>query len=239
MPQPPQPPAFPRPWNHPLNVRFIALVICGILVAYATRFNGCDRDSIVRAIFKNPQVGQTVDGVSAIQAELASVAASVAATDAKLSQILAMEHRVVYTFDPRREHHPDPTMLELLRALAKAGAEFRVVLQPAIGTGLVENITCVSVRIDESANVTCTGPERPSNLMLPDGRRYQETIRHDGSMFFAHWDASGSNVQGQREMGQWSTVWLARGPLTVPPSMPSMLPLVPPPPLEAEEPPPQ
>jgi hypothetical protein len=195
-------------------VRFLALLGGVLVIALLTRFNGCDRASVVGELARS--LAATDASVQAMRSEIAAVAVSAQSADARLGQILAAEHRVVYAFDPRRDDHPDGEQLAVLRSYVKAGAEVRVVSRPAIGGSSVDNLACIAAHVDDSGNVYCTGPERPSNLLLPDGRRYQETIRHDGSIFFTHWDATGSNVQGQREMGQWATTWLVRGPIDAP-----------------------
>lgn len=225
MQEPPQR-AFPRPWHHPVNQRFGALVLAVLAVALVTRFNACDRRGVVQGVSR--ELAATEASVGALRGDLATLGSAVATVDSRLVTLQQMEHRVIYRHDPRRQDKPDAIALEALRDLVRAGAELRVVLRPAMGQGEVTNIFCVASRLDENGNVLCTGPERPSNLMLPDGRRYQETIRHDGTLTFAHWDATGGNVQGQREIGQWATVWLARGPLSEP--------APPPPPSEFEAP---
>ena len=211
-------PSSPRALLHPTNVRFAVMVLIISVVVFGS--NLCAQSSIVRGIVGSSALTRLPDDIAGVGRAVAAVAATAERLsqqeqqiDGKLSRILAMETRVVYTHDPSKQMEPDPQSLEQLRGLVLAGAEIRVVHRPVNAEGPVRSVLCADVIVDENGGILCTTPVLAANLTLPDGRRYQETIRHDGTMIYAHWDATGANVQGGKQIGAYVSTWLARGPL--------------------------
>ncbi len=228
-PRPAASASLKRPLLHPTNVRFLVMIVLIAVVVFATSV--CSQSAIVKNIIGSPaltrlpddiaQTRKDIEDLKAAQAALktelggavARVGQQVAAVDGKLNRLMAMELRVVYSHDPTVQAEPDPARLEALRALVAAGAEIRVSFRPVNAEGPLRVTDCVAVTVDENGGVLCAGPILAANVSLPDGRRYQETVRHDGTVIFAHWDAGGGNVQGARELARYAVTWLARGPL--------------------------
>lgn len=199
------------------------------IVVFATSV--CSQSAIVKDIIGSPELTRLPDDIAqtrkdiedlkeaqaALKTELggavARVGQQVQAVDGKLTRLMAMELRVVYSHDPAVLQEPDPKQLDTLRRLVGEGAVMRVSFRPVNAEGPVRVTDCLAVTVDENGGVLCNGPILAANVSLPDGRRYQETIRHDGTITFAHWDAGGGNVQGSRELARYAVVWLARGPL--------------------------
>ena len=228
-PSAPPPASARRPLLHPTNIRFAVMIVLIALVVFGT--NVCSQSAIVRNIIGSPALTRLPDDIAktrkdiedlkraqaALKSELGDavtrVGQQVAALDGKVGRLLAMEQRVVYAHDPAVLAEPDPATLANLRSLVGRGAEIRVTFRPINGEGPVRATDCAAVTVDENGSVLCNGPIVSANVSLPDGRRYQETIRHDGTVILAHWDANGGNVQGARELARYAVTWLARGPL--------------------------
>ncbi|MCO4771525.1 MAG: hypothetical protein KDA24_15945 [Deltaproteobacteria bacterium] len=207
-----------RPLMHPTNVRFVVMVVLIALVVFVS--NMCSQSATVRgvvgadAITRLPSdVAQVKASVEALDSAISRVSSQVVALDGQVKRLTSMEQRVVYTHDPAVSPEPDGAALDVLRNLVAAGAEIRVVHRPEGAKGPVKNFVCANATVDENGSVLCTGPVIAANMSLPDGRRYQETVRHDGTVLLAHWDANGGNVQGSKEIARYAVTFLARGPI--------------------------
>ncbi len=207
-----------RPLLHPTNIRFVVLVLIVALVVFTS--NMCSQSATIRgvvgdsAITRLPSdVASVKQSVETLTGSIQQVGSQVSAVDREVKRLTGMEQRVVYKHDPALSSEPDGAMLDQLRILVSAGAEIRVVHRPVGAKGPVKNYVCANVTVDENGSVLCTGPVIAANMTLPDGRRYQETIRHDGTVLLSHWDSTGENVQGQKEIARYALTFLARGPL--------------------------
>ncbi len=209
------------------------MIVLIAVVVFATSV--CSQSAIVKNIIGSPaltrlpsDIAQTRKDIedlkaaqTALKTELGGAVARVgqqvqamdSKIDGKLNRLMAMELRVVYSHDPAVLSEPDPKRLETLRGLVGQGAEIRVTFRPVNAEGPIRVSDCAAVTVDENGGVLCNGPILAANVSLPDGRRYQETIRHDGTVILAHWDADGGNVQGAKEQARYAVTWLARGPL--------------------------
>lgn len=223
-------PALPkRPLLHPTNVRFAVMIVLIAIVVFAASV--CSQTAIVGKITGSPALTRLPGDIAQIRKDIEDLKRSQAAMktelggavsrvgqqvqtlDGKVNRLMAMELRVIYAHDPIVHKEPDPAKLEALRKLVGQGAEIRVTFRPVNAEGPVRVTDCAAVTVDENGGVLCNGPILSANVSLPDGRRYQETIRHDGTVILAHWDANGGNVQGAKEIARYAVTWLARGPL--------------------------
>lgn len=229
--RPSKPAAAPpkRPLLHPTNVRFAVMIVLIAVVVFAS--NVCSQSAIVKNIIGSPALTRLPDDIAqtrkdiedlkraqaAMKTELGGavsrVGQQVQALDGKVARLMAMELRVVYSHDPALHSEPNPAQIDALRALVGKGASIRVTFRPVNAEGPVRVTDCSAVTVDENGGVLCNGPILAANVSLPDGRRYQETIRHDGTVILAHWDANGGNVQGAKELARYAVTFLARGPL--------------------------
>jgi hypothetical protein len=207
-----------RPLLHPTNVRFVVMVVLIAFVVFVS--NMCSQSATIRGIINDgaitrlpSDVAQVRTDVQTLNGAISRVGSQVQAVDGKVQRLISMEHRVVYTHDPGISPEPDGASLDVLRGLVAAGAEVRVVHRPVGAKGPVRTFDCALITVDENGSVLCTGPVVAANMTLPDGRRYQETVRHDGTVLLAHWDRNGGNVQGQKEVARYAVAFLARGPL--------------------------
>lgn len=207
-----------RPLLHPTNVRFVVMVVLIAFVVFVS--NMCSQSATIRGIINDgaitrlpSDVAQVRTDVQTLSGAISRVGSQVQAVDGKVQRLISMEHRVVYTHDPGISPEPDGASLDVLRGLVAAGAEVRVVHRPVGAKGPVRTFDCALITVDENGSVLCTGPVVAANMTLPDGRRYQETVRHDGTVLLAHWDSNGGNVQGQKEVARYAVAFLARGPL--------------------------
>ena len=198
------------------------MIVLIAVVVFATSV--CSQSAIVKDIIGSPaltrlpsDIAQTRKDIEDLKAAQAALKTELQAMDSKidgkLNRLMAMELRVVYSHDPAVLAEPDPKRLETLRGLVGQGAEIRVTFRPVNAEGPIRVSDCAAVTVDENGGVLCNGPILAANVSLPDGRRYQETIRHDGTVILAHWDADGGNVQGAKEQARYAVTWLARGPL--------------------------
>jgi hypothetical protein len=211
-------PASKRPFLHPTNIRFGVLVVTIAMVVFVS--NMCSQAATVRGVIGSDAISRLpgdvakVDrGVQEVSGAVARISSQVQTLDNQVDRLVAMEHRPVYRHDPGVSAEPDGATLDVLRSLVADGAEVRVVHRPVGAKGPVRTFDCALITVDENGSVLCTGPVVAANLSLPDGRRYQETVRHDGTVTLAHWDSNGGNVQGQKEIARYAVVFLARGPL--------------------------
>jgi hypothetical protein len=205
-----------RRWlAQPNNKRLLQIVGAVLVIALVTRFNGCDRKRVVRDVMKQmaPDIAGISEKLDAIETLDKNTLEVLRGVDMRTTALYDTTLRPIYRFDPRKQEKPDALSLNRLREAATAGAELRVVHQAAEGVSELVVIDCITVRVDENGNILCTSPVIPANLSLPDGRAYQETIRQDGTLTYAHWNADGSNVQAGRELGKYTSIWLARLPL--------------------------
>lgn len=215
------------PWYTASNVRFGTILLAVFLSALLTRFNGCDKGQIARSILNDPAVASLAPSQARLQADVSRISADLKQSletqkrmEATLAQVHAqtrslVEHsaRVVYRFDPQALAEPDPALLARLVGLVQGGASLQVVHRPSEGSGRAVALDCAAAAVDTNGNVLCQGPVVPANSELPDGRRYQEVLRHDGTLTLAHWNADGSNVQGARELGKRAAIWIAATPM--------------------------
>ena len=222
------------PWYTATNVRFGTILLAIILSALLTRFNGCDKGQIARSILNDPAISELAPHHEQLQSSVARLEGQVSALSSSLDKALQnqkrmqaglraigdqttllVEHsaRVVYRFDPHAQEEPDPARLGRLQGLVQAGASLQVVHRPAEGSGRSVALDCATAAVDTNGNVLCQGAVVPANSELPDGRRYQEVLRHDGTLTLAHWNADGSNVQGARELGKRAAIWIAATPM--------------------------
>lgn len=200
-----------RPLLHPTNVRFAVMVLLIAVVVFGA--NMCSQSLIVNGVVGSEPITRLPDDLGAIQRGVSAVDTSVKRVDREVARIAAQEPHVVYSYDPGKQSEPPARDLERLRNLVATGASLRVVRRPVGAKGPITNIFCAAAIVDENGSVLCTSEVLPANLVLPDGRRYQETVRHDGTVLFAHWDANGGNVQGNREIARYVVTWLANGPI--------------------------
>jgi len=207
-----------RPLLHPTNVRFVVMVVIIALVVFVTSV--CSQSATVRGVTGSESITRLPADVARVSRDVETVGESVSRVSSQVKtvenqvkRLTGMEHRVVYTHDPAVSAEPDGGALDVLRGLVSAGAEIRVVHRPAGAKGPVRNFECALITVDENGSVLCTAPVVAANMTLPDGRRYQETVRHDGTVLLAHWDSNGGNVQGQKEVARYAVAFLARGPI--------------------------
>ncbi len=211
-----------RPWYNEQNFRFGTLLLTIIFMSLLTRFNGCDKGHVVQDILNDPSVanlsGQNLDALTKLEAIESTVKANKAAiarvqADTTLIKGL-IDHapHAIYRFDPKKQEEVLAEELGKLQAAVHAGADISVVHRPAEGAGRIMTLQCATTAVDTNDNVLCMGPVLPSNSELPDGRRYQEVLRHDGTLTLAHWNANGANVQGSRELDKRASVWVAALP---------------------------
>lgn len=222
------------PWYTAENVRFGTILLAILFAALLTRFNGCDKGQIAQSILTDPAIAELAPGQKELKASLSRVQGQVTDLSGKLDTALANQQRmaatlaavqkdtsalvdhsphVVYTFDPHTQEEPDPAGLGRLQGLVQGGANLSVVHKPAEGSGRSVVLDCVTAAVDTNGNVLCQGAMVSANSELPDGRRYQEVLRHDGTLTLAHWNADGSNVQGARELGKRHSIWIAARPM--------------------------
>lgn len=214
-----------RPWYNEQNFRFGTLLLTIILMSLLTRFNGCDKGGVVQDILNDPSVAGLAGQNRAIQSSLAKLdqiesvvkanQAAIARVQADTTQIKGLiDHapHAIYRFDPKKQEEVDAAALGRLQAAVQAGAQMSVVHRPAEGAGRTRTLQCATAAVDANDSVLCFGPVLPANSELPDGRRYQEVLRHDGTITLAHWNADGSNVQGARELDKRASVWVAALP---------------------------
>ncbi len=215
------------PWYTAENVRFGTILLAILLSALLTRVNGCDKGQIARSILGDPSVSSLAPGQKAMQGQLSSISgrvdqvaqaqaaiqAGVTSISGQTTALVQHSAHVVFEFDPHAQDEPDPAALGRLQGLVQGGAVLSVVHRPAEGSGRSVAMACMSSAVDTNGNVLCQGPVVPANGELPDGRRYQEVLRHDGTLTLAHWNADGSNVQGARELGKRAAVWIAATPM--------------------------
>lgn len=221
MNEPPRPnrEGAKRPWNHPTNQRFGVMLAVIVLVGLGTRLNACDYRTIAKQVVDDPAVGTLrgdvgrVQGTSdAISAKTLELAASLARVEAELADMKAHSHRTVYRFNPHSDKTPDPAQLKTLRAAVQAGSRVRVTHKPAEGVGRTISVECEFVGLDANGNVQCMSGVLAANAELPDGRRYQEILTHNGTRVLAHWNADGTNIQGEREVEKRETHWSVQLP---------------------------
>ena len=224
-PAQPPPPAT-RPLLHPTNLRFGLMLLVIILVGFATRLNACDYRTIAKRVIEDPAVGTLktdvagvggrVDAVAAqargLSASHEQLAAGVAALQASVDTLIAHSPRTIYRYNPDTQKSPDAAQLKALRAAVAAGAKISVTHRPAEGIGRVISVRCAFVGLDANGNVQCMSAVLAANSELPDGRRYQEILTHDGTRVLAHWNADGTNIQGEREVEKRETHWTAELP---------------------------
>jgi len=211
-------PAPKRPLMHPTNVRFAVMLLLIFIVVLGA--NMCSGSATVRGVVGDASitrlpgdVAQVKTSVESMRGALQNISNQVSGVDGQVRRLTAMEQRVVYSHDPGVTADPDRASLDALRNLVAAGAEIRVVHRPVGAKSPIKNYVCANVTVDENGSVLCTGPVIAANMTLPDGRRYQETVRHDGTVLLSHWDANGGNVQGQKEIARYAVTFLARGPI--------------------------
>lgn len=212
-----------NPLTRPENLRIIGLVLTIALIALVTRINGCDMDRMatkVAALDDVANIKQTVVGSSqAIKNKLEGVAgvqnghvASTANANSKLDAIIAHSPTVVFKYNPKSGNEPPTGQLRALTDAVTRGASMRVVHSPSRGPGRTAVVECVFVTVDPNGSVNCIGPVVAASTDIADGRRYQETIRHDGTLTISHWNADGGNVQGATLSRERTTSWIATLP---------------------------
>ena len=219
--------------------RFWIFLVAVAVIGFVFRINSCDERQIASSVLEDPriseliprnddlarrlealdqlpsvaskvdQVASKVDGVSSKQDQ---TLAELRATKAMLQQVIDHSWTRTYSYDPSDEEEPSPSTLASLRSAVRGGAEVMVVHGPADGGGRLVSTRCFGLTIDTSENVICMGTVVPANMELPDGRRYQETLRHDGTISFSHWNADGSNVQGATQPEKRESTWYVRRP---------------------------
>ncbi len=219
--------------------RFWVLVVLIPLAALLTRINACDERQIASSVLEDPRISELIprnddlsrrlealdqlptvlskiDGVDGKADQLAGkqdqILAELRTTRSLVQQVIEHSWTRTYTFDPASEGEPSPARLGALRAAVRSGAEVMVVHGSVDAGARLVSTRCHSVTIDTSENVLCMGAVVPANLELPDGRRYQETLRHDGTLTFSHWNADGTNVQGGSHGERQRSIWFVRKP---------------------------
>lgn len=219
--------------------RFWVLVVLIPLMALLTRINACDERQIASSVLEDPRISELiprnddlarrlealdqlptvlskideVDGkVERVSSKQDQTLSELRTTKAMVQQLIEHSWTRTYSYDPSVEEEPQPSTLAGLRTAVRGGAEVMVVHGPVDGGEKLVSTRCQGVTIDTSENVLCMAAVIPANLELPDGRRYQETLRHDGTLTYAHWNADGSNVQGGSDGRRKRSVWYVRRP---------------------------
>lgn len=197
------------------------LKIAGLLGAIAligvfTRTNGCDYRAIAEAVVHHPDLdgikASLTQGQSGMQASLSSIQSLQREHAANTRALLEHAPTVVYRFNPAKEDDPNNGQLRVLRDAVEAGARVRVLHRPARGPGRVAVVDCVYVTVDPNGAILCTSAVSTAATDLPDGRRYQEVIRHDGTLTLSHWASDGTNVQGATMARERDTTWIVERP---------------------------
>jgi hypothetical protein len=227
-PKPPEGPGF----TFDEHSRFWIFLVAVAVIGFAFRINSCDERRIASSVLEDPRISELIprndDLARRLEAldQLPSMASKVdqvstrqdqtltelRATKAMLQQVIDHSWTRTYSYDPAKEEEPSAAMLASLLGAVRAGAEVMVVHGPADGGGRLVSTHCFGLTIDTSENVICMGTVVPANMELPDGRRYQETLRHDGTISFSHWNADGSNVQGASQPEKRESTWYVRRP---------------------------
>lgn len=215
-----------RPFMHPTNIRFAVMLLVIILVGFGTRLNGCDYTTIAERVIQDPAVGTLKADVASVGGKVAGVAAqaeglasgqqridgAISALQRSVDDLKAHSPRMIYRYNPDTEKSPNPGQIKALRDAVTAGAKVSVMHRPAEGIGRTIVVECAFVGLDANGNVQCMSAVLAANSELPDGRRYQEILTHDGTRVLAHWNADGSNVQGEREVEKRETHWTVQLP---------------------------
>ncbi len=208
-----------RPLMHPTNIRFATMLLVIVLVGFGTRLNSCDYRTIAERVIQDPAVGTLKADVGGVAAQAQGLNAGQQRMNSALSDVQralddlrAHAPTIIYRYNPDKEKAPNPAQLKALRAAVAAGARISVVHRPAEGIGRTISVECAFVGLDANGNVQCMSAVLAANSELPDGRRYQEILSHDGTRVLAHWNADGSNIQGEREVEKRETHWTAQMP---------------------------
>ncbi len=208
-----------RPLMHPTNIRFGVMLAVIVLVGFATRLNACDYRTIAERVIEDPAVGTLKGDVAAVSAQADGLAAAqqrISGTTSEIQRAVAdlRAHAptTIYRYNPDKEKAPNPAQLKALRDAVTAGARVSVTHRPAEGIGRTISVTCAFVGLDANGNVQCMSAVLAANSELPDGRRYQEILSHDGTRVLAHWNADGSNIQGEREVEKREVHWTVQLP---------------------------
>jgi|GEM_PF-1776977 len=207
----------------PQNLRVAGILGALLLICLVTRINGCDYKGIADAVVHHEDLdgikADVNNGVTSIEARLERLEqaqqahiASTAMANGKLDELIGHSSTVVYAFHPKREVEPNKARLRALQDAVRAGAKVRVLHTPAAGNGRTTTVDCVYTAADENGAVICMSPVLAANTDLADGRRYQEVIRHDGTLTMTHWGADGSNVQGAKLVQERATTWMVEMP---------------------------
>ena len=218
----PQGGLWARLWTRP-NQRILGLLAALLLLNLVTRVNGCDYRGIADAVVHHEEMDGIRNDVRTgnqdilarlqrlEQAQTAHIA-STAAANGKLDELIGHSSTAIYSFHPKREMEPDRAKLRALQDAIKAGAKVRVTHTAAAGNGRSVTVDCVYTAADENGAVICMSPVLAANTDLADGRRYQEVIRHDGTITMTHWGANGENVQGAKLVQERTTTWMVEMP---------------------------
>ena len=209
-------------------------LMCGLIVltGFATRIQACDERQIASAVLEDPRISELIprnddlarrlealDQLEPLKGQIDRLQGSQDRLQSQLSsqqqliqQLIDHSWTKIYTFDPSNDAEPDPGPLTRLRKAVRDGAELLVVHSTADGAGGLVSYPCVEVTIDTNENVLCIATVIPAALSLPDGRRYQSTLRHDGTILFSHWNADGTNIQTSTLLVRRSSAWFVRLP---------------------------
>ena len=190
-----------------------------VLVGFGTRLNACDYKTIAKRVLEDPSVatlksdiGGLGGRVDAVAGQVQAVSGAVDTVRRSVDTLVAHAPKTVYRYNPDTEKAPNPAQLQALRDAVTAGALIRVTHKPAEGIGRIISVSCAFVGLDANGNVQCMSAVLAANSELPDGRRYQEILTHDGTRVLAHWNADGTNVQGEREVEKRETHWTVQLP---------------------------
>ena len=219
--------------------RFWIFLVAVAVIGFVFRINSCDERQIASSVLEDPRISELiprnddlarrlealdqlptvlskideVDGkVERVSSKQDQTLSELRTTKAMVQQLIEHSWTRTYSYDPSVEEEPQPSTLAGLRTAVRGGAEVMVVHGPVDGGEKLVSTRCQGVTIDTSENVLCMAAVIPANLELPDGRRYQETLRHDGTLTYAHWNADGSNVQGGSDGRRKRSVWYVRRP---------------------------